>query len=729
MTAKFGWLSGRACKTFRAPAVKFFALSVVTFAGLTLLSTCGGGVAAGTVTAVTISPTAISVGLNQFTNFMAVATISNSTTPVSTVPTWLVNGMAGGDLSTIGSIVPAQDNPQVGIYTAPPTVPTTNNGTVMITATVPQNPSSTTDTTVVTSNTAIVTVGGGAGLVVSPSGVSIAAGSNFAFSATLNSLPDMNATWSVSSANGGDIGTIDPHTGNYQAPNFPPPGAVITVTAMDSGDIASVTATIVFSNNSFKGPFAFSYTGNDTLGFLAVAGSLVADGSGGIISGVEDIQSFVTGISKQVQIRGNYVVGPDGRTNVKLNVGLPTASTLQFALTNNLHGQLIRFDATATGGGTIDQQTVTDLTNSNLVISGPYVFDLLGLDLAFKPLGMAGKFTANAGQISATGSILDVNDNGAVTSPPDTSLAGTYSFDPMFPGTGRGTLTLTSTTINSRTFAFYIVDSTHLRLLEIDGNSYLEGDVYSGLSSPFTLTAANYAFTSGGMSPAGVFAGGGIFISDGNGNTAAGGAFDSNNAGTVTSNTTINACTYSIDQITGRIVLLLNIGACSIPSGANPSTLEYAVYQTANGSAVMLELDSTSVSTGMAFQQALSPTLVTGGFGFNLVGQGLLYKSQALIQQVLDGQVTLSGTAVTSGKIDINNFGAVFPNDPLNGVGATTVSSFTAPAPNGRGTAVLAASNPGATYNLSYYLIDDNTALFFDLDKTVTAIGAIGRQF
>ena len=750
MTAKSGWLGSRACKTFRAPAVKFFALSAIILVGLAPLATCGGGgTAAGIVTSVTVSPSIQNVELNQSVNFMAAAQVSNSTTPVSTAVTWEVNGLPGGgsasQIMMTGSIVPDPANPQVGIYTAPSAVPASDNGQVNITAVAPQNPSNPSDNNTVTSNIAVAKIGGGAGLAVSPATTTVAAGSTFGFSATLNTLPYMNVTWSISSTNGGDIGVIAPNGangGNYTAPSFPPPGAMVTVTATDnvSGATATATATITYSDASFKHAFAFSYTGNDSLGFLAVTGSLVADGAGCIVSGVEDIQSFTTGISEQVQIFGgvpcksNYLVGPDGRTKVTLNSGLPSASTLQFALTNNLHGQLIRFDANATGGGTIDQQTVTDLSNLN---SGFYVFSLLGVDAAFKPLGMAGRLSANgAGQFTATGSILDINDNGTVTVPPDTTLAGSYSFDSTFPGTGRGTLTLTSSTIDHRQFAFYVVNGTlgdtHLRLVEIDGISFLAGDLYSAApGSPFTLAAANYAFTAGGMSPTGVYAGGGIFISDGNGNTTAGGAFDSNNAGMVTTNTTIDACTYSIDQATGRIVLLLNIGACSIPSGANPNTLEYAMYQTANGSAVMLELDGTAVSTGMAFQQAVTPTLATGGFALNLVGQGLLHGAgaPASIQQVLDGQVTLSGTSVTSGTIDINNFPTPFPNDPLNGTGATSPSSFTAPAANGRGTAVLAASNPGATYNLSYYLIDDNTALLFDLDKTVTAIGAIGRQF
>src|SRR5438309_7399368 len=46
-----------------------------------------------------------------------------------------------------------------------------------------------------------------------------------------------------------------------------------------------------FTNASLNGPFAFSYTGSDGGGFLAVAGSFQADGSGHITSGMQDINS------------------------------------------------------------------------------------------------------------------------------------------------------------------------------------------------------------------------------------------------------------------------------------------------------------------------------------------------------------------------------------------------------------------------------------------------------
>ena len=114
--------------------------------------------------------------------------------------------------------------------------------------------------------------------------------------------------WTLSSSSGGNLGTIDT-TGLYTAPAFPPPGAAVTVTATataSDGTVVNtnVSVTIVYSDHSLSGPYAFSYQGNDTSGLLAVAGSFVADGNGRIVSGVEDVQSFLTGVSPRMSSSG-----------------------------------------------------------------------------------------------------------------------------------------------------------------------------------------------------------------------------------------------------------------------------------------------------------------------------------------------------------------------------------------------------------------------------------------
>jgi hypothetical protein len=702
----------------RAPAPCFLAFAI---ACAVILAACGGGSGNSTVASVAITPTSANVPINGTAEFTATVNLTNSSTlsSTSTVVTWEVNGVAGGSTAT-GTIVASTTDLQVGVYTAPGIVPSTNNGEVNITAVAPQNPNSTTTTTTsatITSNTAVITIGVGEGLAITELTTSVPSGATHQFAATLNGLSDPNATWSVSSTNGGDIGTINSLSGLYTAPDFPPPGGTVTITATDPtvNTPATATAQIVYSNHSLSGPFAFSYSGSDSDGFFAAAGSFVADGQGNITSGIEDVDSFLLGVSPGALFTGTYVVGPDGRTTAEIDTGHGVA-TWQFALTTNQHALLIRFDTSNTGSGTIDQQNLNDLTTSPTVVVGPYAFSASGTDAAFKPMALAGEFTSNGSSgIPASGSMIDVNDGGTVTTESPT-VSGSYTLDTGNSGTGRGTLTLPSTTANQLQFAFYVIDSTHLHIVEIDGNAFLAGDVYTGASAAGSF-AGTYVFTAGGASSTvanGAYAVGGAFVSSGSGSIT-GGALDTNNAGTVTTNTTISTSPYSVNGTTGRIGLTL-------------SSSEFAVYQTAQGTAVMVELDPAAVSTGLAYPQVSADASTVpgaGSFAFVLGGQGLFHEVAGSAQPDAEGQLTLSGTAFTGGNFDINNFNATFKTDPVN----TTNSALVAPATNGRGTATLEGQNPDVTYKLVYYLIDGNTALLFDQDTARVAIGSIARQF
>ena len=709
-------------------------LAIVNFPG------CGGGGtnACNNVTAITVTSAANTVALNTQVDLTAEVTLADSTITTSTAVTWQVNGTDGGN-ATVGTIVPSTTDVNVGVYTAPGVVPTTNNGEVMITAIITQAATcGSTATATITSNTVTITIGAGAGLAVMPTQATVGAGGNKQFEALLNSVVDSSATWTVSPTTGG--GSINPTTGLYTAPFAPPPGGTVTVTATDGVVMASATVTVVYSDASLQGPFAFSYTGDDASGFIAVTGSFATDGQGNILSGVEDIVSFGGLVATRVSIiagnnggnGSNYVVGPDGRTTAVIVTSRGT-QRWQFVLTSTQHALLTRFDAGTTGSGTIDQQNLDVLTNSNSTILGTYVFSAAGGDAQFNPEGIAGSFTANgAGGIPESASIVDQNDNGTVKTS-DTTLKGSYSFDSTVAGTGRGILNLSSTNTGPLQFAFYVIGAnaqgvaTQMHIVEIDQAGYLAGDVYLAPSGN-SFANSTYVFTAGGnSSAASSYAEGGVFTSDGSGNIASG-VLDTNDAGTATANTMVNPCAYTVDPTTGRIdlKLLTTAGACS----SGPGTPEFAVYQTAQGTALMLELDSAAVATGVAYVQQPSPAALSGDFALALTGQGVFQNAPASYQSDADGQAVLAGTFVSSGNLDINNYGTPpYQSDPLANDTSTTPSSIGAPATNGRGTAVLVTTDPPATYNLVYYLIDANTALLLGQDKTRVETGIVVRQF
>ena len=393
---------------------------------------------------------------------------------------------------------------------------------------------------------------------------------------------------------------------------------------------------------------------------------------------------------------------------------------------------------------------MNDLVALPSVVFGPYAFSATGADVSFKPATIAGKFYADGnGNVPPTNvplsitPIVDVNDNGAVTAA-DTTLNGSYSLDTTFPGSGRGTITLMSTAINALTstapvhqlqFAFYVVDSTHLHLVEIDHNAYLGGDSFSAPTgnsfSAANLPGPNYVFASGGNSSTGAYAVGGVFASNASG-TISGGVLDSNNAGTVASNKTLIACPYTVDGTTGRIDLKLFSGTGTCPTTANAALSEFAVYQTLKGNAFMIEIDANAISTGVAFQQLTVPASITGNFALNVAGQGFFHNAPQSYQPVATGQITLAGSSLgvgiggNAGNLDINTFSSIFPNDIIS----PTTSTLTLPATTtGRGTMLLNGTSPSVTYSLVYYPISGNAAVLFDQDKTRIAIGLIAIQF
>jgi hypothetical protein len=484
----------------------------------------------------------------------------------------------------------------------------------------------------------------------------------------------------------------------------------------------------VYSDISLKGPYAFSYTGNNQTGLFFVAGSFVADGSGHILSGIQDANGFGTGVSTPIPITGGtYQVGADGRGTAIVNTTSGN-QTWRFALTTDQHAVLVRFDKNSTGSGTIDQQNLGYLSVNPSLISGPYVFRLFGADLKYQAYGIAGEFSADgAGGIPAANTILDANDAGIVSSP-DTSLHGTYTFDSNNSGTGRGTITIDSDTTNQLVFAFYIVDGTRIRLVEIDGNDYLAGDLFSGLAgssfSTASLGAANYIFTTGGMSSTGAYSEGGVFTSDAGGNIT-GGALDTNNAGTTVLNAALSSCPYTVDTSTGRIDLRLYTGTGTCPAGASSTVSEFAFYQTSLGTAVMLEIDSNAVSTGVAHQQTSPQAFSAGSYTLSLAGSGVFHDDPSSYQQSVDGEFPLGGLTVSTGNLDINNYNAIYASDPM----AASGSSLSVPSSAGRGTLILSATDPAVTYNLIYYVVDANTALLFDQDKTFVLTGVVAKQF
>ncbi|MCU1254126.1 MAG: hypothetical protein JWM83_425 [Candidatus Angelobacter sp.] len=448
-----------------------------------------------------------------------------------------------------------------------------------------------------------------------------------------------------------------------------------------------------FTNANLSGPFAFSYTGSDSSGFLAVAGSFVADGAGNITSGTQDVNSGL-GVKTNATVTGTYVVRADGRGTATLNSPAGN-TTLDFVIVASGHALVTRFDSRATGSGTIDQQTTSAF--SNAVLAGPFAFSLSGIDTGGIPMAIGGIFTSDASG-TLTAGVDDSNDDGViVTSDPMTGSIPMTS-------TGRGTATL-NTSKGALTFAYYVVDANHLKFVGTNTFPALGGEAFrqlgtfnnASVSGPFAFTLAGADLLT--RNP---FAAGGVLTSDGAG-TISNGIEDFNDGGIVNTNVTFTG-TYTM-ATNGR-------GTMSLTTTAGNFT--FAIYPSTGG-VLVLETDVRFQTTGSALQQQTTP--FTGGSLSGTYGMNFTASSNGVELDSI-AEFTADGASKLTGIIDVNNSGGITFGQPLSG-------TFTVAA-NGRSTMTL--QTPLGTQNLVVYLVNGTRALFVEIDGAVIAAGDIRHQ-
>jgi hypothetical protein len=707
---------------------------VVALAGLAALVACGGGSSSGgggttpppppVNGALTILPGSTSVPVGQAVQFTAYQGDTAQT------PTWT---------ATSGTISSS------GLFTAPTTA-----GTATITAVSGKNGGTTT-----------LQIVAAQPITVSPSALTIPAGGVQAFTASSTGV-----TWSVNNgvgnclspspgAQGQCFGIIDAN-GNYQAPLAPPQGQTVTITASGAAGSGTATATILFSaasltTNGGTGTYVVAFSGVDlTKGYpIDVAGVINTAGSatgatGSIVPGGElDINSLQYGITTAAQITGgSFQVGAvDGRTSLTItnnsSVSSVTSFTLQVALINSQHALLIDFDSFATGSGTLDSQN----TQGFSTLSGNYSFSFSGVDSQLAknfsnlvPVYAAGTFLANGNSIpvnpiNAPTNVQDVIDNSLETPQVvnDQTLNGLFT-DPD--ANGRGTMSMNSTVFTTINFAYYLIDATHMKIVETDAAQTfaLSGDIYSAPKVPTPLTGAA-AFTADGQTTKfGPYVIGGAFEFGSNTTSSSTsileGQLDLNTGVSNVIGETIQSGSLSNDTGTGFVPSRYLL---SLSTQNSSQTLTFSVYMTATNppTALIIETDTfTAGSAGTMYQQTAGGSN-TGSYAMNLTGVGSS-KSTGLFQQDMSGQIGLVANSETvTGTIDFNNSGT--STSAINSASANTVW-FLPVETNGRGTAVWATQN-GAVFRMAYYVVNGGTVLLLDTDSNRVATGMMVRQF
>jgi len=502
-----------------------------------------------------------------------------------------------------------------------------------------------------------------------------------------------------------------------------------------SSGIVVPPQTGTFGPSSLKGQYAFSMSGSDFGGaFIARVGSFNADGNGNITGGLEDFLDLGTGTTSEVSFTGgSYTMQGNGRGTVTLLASGGGELLLSLTLTSTSGGLLIQTDLTGTSSGNMNLQAPADFAAT--AISGKYVFDFSGISVGTTgaaPISIIGQIIAD-GNGNITGGTVDENDGLApAPSGPITLTPGTYLLDSTGAGTnfGRGTMSF-----DGRSFVYYIVDHTHIKVMEEDT---LAGSLGDAVAQNANIPTQNSAFT-------GSFAylvGGGIvtgnggpiasvarFTSDANGGIG-NLSYDENAVGSthhISQGTNLSATTYSIDTTnagTGRGTFTF--------TDTSGGTFTYVFYMISATKGVIQDTSSGIIGDGSLQAQTASPftlTSVAGSYAFNWSGQQLGSSTFIPFEEDFVGQYALTTPASNNiaGAMDYVELGST--NKQLFsdvGIGGTLTIS-------GDGTAnnayrVTTGNSPSTTFNFQAYIVNPSTVFLLSTDNSRTTAGIATQQ-
>jgi hypothetical protein len=230
-------------------------------------------------------------------------------------------------------------------------------------------------------------------------------------------------------------------------------------TSFLAGDAFRQTSTTVSGN------FAFTLAGATGAGsgVFTAGGILLTDGAGNVLgTSVTDINNGGT-VFPAAATTGTYAVS-GGRGTMTLNGGFGTVNLVFYPSSGGL--LLLQVSTTILSSGTALQQSGGPFSNSSL--NGGFGLNLTGADL------VAGAEVDGIAQFNTTGTgtlsgAFDFNDGGVLSN--SLALNGTYSIS----SNGRGTGTLTPSSLGTFTITYYVVSSSRVLFVETDVNQVSVG--------------------------------------------------------------------------------------------------------------------------------------------------------------------------------------------------------------------------------------------------------------
>jgi hypothetical protein len=468
------------------------------------------------------------------------------------------------------------------------------------------------------------------------------------------------------------------------------------------GSIAPPPPPVGFSNSSLKGSYGFSMVGSDPASGAQIAriGSFNADGNGNITAALEDLTDAGSSSAAIQFSGGTYAIDSAGKGTVNLTSVAGTGLMLSVVMTSPSGGLMIESDLNFTSSGTFSLQNPTAFSQTGL--TNGYVFDVSGVDANSAPVSIVGNFQVNGGG-GVTACLLDENDGSSPA--PSGALActtpGTYTLDPTNGSTfGRGTLSFAGLS-----FAFYIVNSTQLELMEEDAQFATSGSATQMNNPPAQVAAASYAFLVGGASVlgnGGVLARGGRFTTDATGASLTNIFLDDNNTGGITSingSNTITNAKFAIDTTnpgTGRGTLTF------LASGqSNPFTFVFYLASPNNG--FIQDTSNGVIADGSILLQSGPFSSLSGNYAVNWSGVTLSQTNN--FEEDFVGQYALSSSNSVSGAIDFVELGSTSGRIPLfSNISLTGTFTPASDATLRNTYAYTANASPATTFNFAAYI-------------------------
>jgi hypothetical protein len=539
-----------------------------------------------------------------------------------------------------------------------------------------------------------------------------------------------------------------PHTASGTAVTYTPPtafpGSSLPVTILAFATAAhtqNVVAGLVVTGFTamLKGTYVLQAQGMDSaFNPYQFAGVVILDGKGNIASGEQILNFFDPNVgtsgaylSKPDAITGgSYFLGIDGRGTLNINTtdqDLGTNGTELFTFVFLSSSQAM-ITALPTSTLSIAATGTMDLQTSTVTVpSAGYAFVMSGTDtFSGAPTAFGGIFNVDSPNvISGNGSVGDQNlagtvvDSSTVTgtvSPPDPYGAVTISLNiPLF---SSGFYTLTG----------YIVDATHIKLIESDtggigstiGLAIGQGSA-TGTFTDDTSFAGTYVFGVPGQDltfsssyfPASATSVG-VFTADGAGNFTSGftDTFLQQNAAEGTVGSQISASFAGIYSVThpgdGHVRAAFNQ---FVPEPTGNFTPLFFFFLTGNGNPALVlasgDINYGFLGAGIAYPQAAAPLTFGGTYGVDIVQQngGLLNAG--------DGPMTATASAGTlSGLLDFDANFLPSLDTPFTGTFAA------APDVNGRSVGTFTGPFVFSPFAAEYYAIDSGHGFFVETDLT-----------